>query len=270
MQNTATVHTLDRPMTADSQDQRNGPATVQRIETADIRRATKLARAIMTSRTRIGRLTGEPGTGKTEATKHLADTYGGLSDDTCTGTIRICARRGQTEAALVRAVATALGYDSGRGESTDAITDQAACRAEGILIVVDEANHLRWQHLERLRWLSDEAGAGILLVGTDLLSRTFRDGRNRIYLAQLASRIGGKQLQLTEMGARAAAAYVATPRFGRIDQRTAEAFHRAAGGYWRDLDELANACARIMAVEQTSTLTIPTINAARASLAERH
>jgi DNA transposition AAA+ family ATPase len=262
----ATVHTLDRPAPDPEQPAASPLATV---ETADLRRATKLARAIMQSRTRIGRLVGEPGTGKTHATHWICDQLGRLDDPTCARTLRLCARRGLTEAALVRAVATGLGCEYGRGESTDAILDAAGARAAGVLIVIDEANHLRWQHLERLRWLSDEAGAGILLVGTDLLSRTFRDGRNRIYLAQLASRIGGKQHEMGQMDARQAAAYVLTPRFGAVTQRVAEAFAKAAGGYWRDLDELASACTRILQVEQQQELTIAVVHAAAKSLAER-
>lgn len=243
------------------------PAT---IETADLRRAAKMARAIMASRTRIGRLIGEPGSGKTEATKRLTATLD-QEPATCRRAIRLCMRRGITEAALIRAVAAALGVDAGRGDSTDAIMDAAGARADGVLLILDEANHLHWQHLERLRWLSDEAGAGLLLVGTDLLSRTFRDGRNRVYLAQMVSRIGAKQVTMHPMDIRSVAAYCLTPRFGQVHKTVAETVHKATGGWWRECAELADACQRVIDQQPggSAGLTLPIVNAARQWLAER-
>lgn len=230
------------------------------VETPDLRACARLARAVMDSRTRIGRILGDPGTGKTEASRYLAATI--------PGAVRLCCRRGMSESALSRAVAGALGLDLRGGLSTDDVLDRAASVAAGRLVILDEANHLKWQHLERLRWLPDEAGAGLLLIGTDLLSRTFQDGRNAVYLAQLARRIGTKQVRMGPMDAKQTAAYLLQPRFGRVDAGTARAFHKAARGYWGQSTELADGCARVMAANSLDALSEAVVASAVASMAD--
>lgn len=230
------------------------------IETADLRACLAMARATMESRTRVGRILGEPGTGKTEATHYLAHQI--------PQAVRICCRRGLSEHALARRVAEGLGVENPHG-STDAILDVCERHADGRLIILDEANHLRWQHMERLRYLSDESGAAILLIGTDLLHRTFQDGRNAVYLAQLARRIGTKQVVLSRMDAKQTAAYVLMPRFGPVKHETGKEFHQHAKGYWGEAAELADGCQRIMSANAISELSPPVIQAAVRWLAER-
>jgi DNA transposition AAA+ family ATPase len=236
------------------------------IETADIRAVGEMAIAVMASRTRVGRILGEPGTGKTAASLYLA----GLSPEPLGARrlLRLCCRRGWSEAALVRRVAETLGAEPRAGQSTDAVLDACESMAHGCLLILDEANHLRWQHLERLRYLSDECGAGLILIGTDLLHRTFIDGRNRDYLAQLARRIGTRQVRMGRMDAKQTAGYVLQPRFGQITRQLAEQFQSHAKGYWGESTELADGCARIIETSgQPFSATV--IAAAAKDMAER-
>jgi DNA transposition AAA+ family ATPase len=64
------------------------------------------------------------------------------------------------------------------------------------LIIIDEANQLKWATLEKLRGLSDIGGAGLILGRTDILTRRLIEVRVRSYLAQLRQRIGGKKVLL--------------------------------------------------------------------------
>ena len=235
------------------------------IETQDLRYACAMAVAVMTSSTRVGRLLGEPGTGKTAATLHLASLPPAALSARMV--VRICCRRGQTESALARKIAECLGV-MGKG-STDAIINACEKPADGVLFIFDEANHLRWQHLERLRYLSDECGAGILLVGTDLLQRTFIDGRNAAYLAQLSRRIGTRQVRMGRMDVKQTAAYVLQPRFGAgVPQPLAKQFHSATKGYWGESIELAEGCQRVMTANGVS-FNADALSAAIKDLADR-
>lgn len=229
------------------------------IETPDIRAAARMAQAVMDSGTRVGRLLGEPGTGKTRATHYLVASR----DDA----VRVCCAHGISARAMMLRLAEALGLDEPRG-SLGALLDLVAAHAEKRLILIDEANHLRWQQLELLRYLPDEAGAGLILVGTELLHRTFVRGKNQVFLAQLARRIGTKQITLGRMDAKQTAAYVLAPRFGPVDQATAREFHTHAKGYWGESDELAAGCRRVMDVNQIAKLTEAVIQAAVGWLAE--
>lgn len=236
------------------------------ITTADLRAVGAMALAVMSSSTRVGRVLGEPGTGKTAASHYLR----GLEikvEDRPISIRRLCCRRGWTEGALVRRVALALGVPNVRG-NTDAVLDACESCTTDTLLVLDEANHLRWQHLERLRYLSDECGLGLILVGTDLLARTFKDARNGVYLAQLARRIGTRQVRMGKLTAKQTAGYVLQPRFGAVDKDLATYFHSHTRGFWGESIELADGCARVIAANE-QPFNRATVEAAIADLAER-
>ena len=130
-----------------------------------------------------------------------------------------------------------------------------ANQLNGRLLIIDEANHLGWRHIEILRYLPDEAGAGLILIGTDLLERSFYDGRSAVYLRQMAGRIGSKQLRLTPMkDDKELYHYVIIPEFGQVTKETAKAFMAGCKGYWRLAHELKEACQRIMTAQGLNKL----------------
>jgi len=201
----------------------------------------------------IGQIVGEPGTGKTWASKWLAQEL---------DAVRVCCAHGITDKALAIKLHTAFGGVQLQGSATTLLAKLEHLTADRLLIV-DEANHLRWQQMEMLRYLADEAGMALLLVGTDLMDRPFRDGRTATYLAQLSSRIGAKRVRfepLTNLDD--AAGYMIQPHFGRVDKATAKAFHKQAKGYWRDAAELAAACRRVMDAQSLTNLSVAVVEAA--------
>lgn len=225
------------------------------IETRHLRDALRMAQSVMASVDTgpIGQLTGEPGTGKTRAGKYLVERLGAA---------RLCCAQGISNRVLAGKVCAAFGIDGG-SSSANALIGKLEKSVTGKLLVVDEANHLRWQQLELLRYLGDEAGMGMILVGTDLMDRPFQDGRTATYLAQLASRIGAKRVRFAPLTTlEEVAGYMIQPHFGKVDKATAKAFHAQAKGYWRDAAELASACRRAMATQGIEQLTPVVVEAA--------
>jgi type II secretory pathway predicted ATPase ExeA len=200
----------------------------------------------------VGQLTGEPGTGKTRAGKALVERL---------GAVRVCCSQGLSSKGLVARIFAAFGGENTTG-SANALVGKLEALVSGKLLVVDEANHLRWQQLELLRYLADEAGMGLILVGTDLMDRPFKDGRTATYLAQLASRIGAKRVRFERLPLEEVAGYMIQPHFGKVDKATASAFHKQAKGYWRDAAELAAACRRVMETQGLDELSPVVIEAA--------
>ncbi len=231
------------------------------IKTRQVREALSLAQQLLTSDTRIGRILGEPGTGKTAISKLLP----GLMSN-C---VRVCVWDGITQKSLLQQLANALTVQNEIG-TTDALMKRCINNCADKLILVDEANHLRWHHLEKLRYLADEGSAAILLVGTELQTLPFKDNRTRTYLAQMARRIGTKQMttavmtKIDEIGA-----YVLKPRFNQISKEAAKQFKEYCGGYWGEAIELVEACERIMHTNNIDQLTLNVVESAHVSLADR-
>jgi DNA transposition AAA+ family ATPase len=225
------------------------------IETRHIREALRMAQSVMDSLETgpIGQLVGESGTGKTRAGKYLIERL---------GAVRVCCAQGISNKALVAKIHLALGAEKTPG-SANTLIGKLEELVAGKLLVVDEVNHLRWQQLELLRYLADEAGMGLILVGTDLMDRPFKEGRTATYLAQLASRIGAKRVRFERINAlEEVAGYMIQPHFGKVDKTTANAFHKQAKGYWRDAAELAAACRRVMETQGLTELSPVVVEAA--------
>ena len=156
---------------------------------------------------------------------------------------RICAGEGIGLIELKRRVAAAfLPEDSAANLTHTRIADAVKSYAEQVinaheqrpLLIVDEANKLGWRHLEYLRFLSDECGLAVLLIGTELYTRQFLTGRTRSLLLQLGRRIG---------------AAVASSK------QLVSTFYKAArGGNFGDADELAKTCERIMKASDIAQL----------------
>lgn len=226
--------------------------------------AAQMCDAVMSARPycRIGQITGYPGTGKSALTKWLAAERGALRIEVWT---RI------SDKDLMRLIAEAanragLGVDpTGTGNT---LFKRLVGVLGGRLLIVDEANHLKWAQLEILRGLSDLGGCGLLLVGTDLLAQTMSRAGVSTYLAQLRQRIGAKRIVLEPMAGEAEiAAYCLTPRFGKVSRKTAGAFLKATDGYWRSALELGDACERLMTAENIEKLDETVVQTAAAWMA---
>lgn len=225
------------------------------VETRQVRDALRMAQSVMDSLETgpIGQLVGESGTGKTRAGKALVERL---------GAVRVCCSQGISNKVLAAKIHAAFGAEKTPG-SANTLLGKLEAIVAGKLLVVDEANHLRWQQLELLRYLADEAGMGLILVGTDLMDRPFKDGRTATYLAQLASRIGAKRVRFERLNAlEEVAGYMIQPHFGKVDKATATAFHKQAKGYWRDAAELAAACRRVMEAQGLTKLSAVVVEAA--------
>jgi type II secretory pathway predicted ATPase ExeA len=189
---------------------------------------------------RIGQIIGNPGTGKSEAAEWLAAELGGAY---------VSAWQGISVNGLLLAVARALG-DTALKDNTanDAVYRALKPLAQGRLIVVDEANLLGWKQMEALRFLPDQCGAGLILVGTLLFDEYLRASKARTLVAQLVSRIGAKSVTFHPMSPRETVEAVVKPRWPEAPAEAAKAFANACKGVWRDAVELADTCARIMSV----------------------
>ncbi|HIE0070017.1 TPA: AAA family ATPase [Pseudomonas aeruginosa] len=231
------------------------------IETQAVQEALALANTVLAaSSNRVGKIDGKPRTGKSTIAHYLVQHL---------NAVRVCAYQGMSTKALMLDLCAALGLDVGNGTAAGLIRQVRPC-VRARLIIVDEANHLKWPQLEGLRFLADEAGMALLLMGTDIMNRQFRTPQTGIYLAQLASRIGAKTLHLTRMRRiDEGLAYVLQPLFGQVERATAKRFMQVSQGYWRDCIELAQACQRLMAPQGLTRLNTDIVDTAALWMAER-
>lgn len=235
------------------------------VETIQADQARQMCEAVVAAPrySRLGQITGEPGTGKTAVTNWLAREL---------GAIRIEAWAGMKEKTCLQELAHAfnragIAIDE-TGTSNTLIQRLIRARPEGRLIIVDEANHLRWPTLEMLRSISDIGGAGLVIAGTDLLAKKFTHPQIRVFLEQFRQRVGTKKMVMQPVSDPSElAAYVLAPRFGRVTRSAAQAFLRKTGGNWRFAVALSDACARLMENEQIATLDAQVIKTAAAWMA---
>ncbi|MEO1766764.1 ATP-binding protein [Thiobacter aerophilum] len=214
-------------------------------KTKAVTEAIKLAEVVMGSDNAIGEIVGPAGTGKSMAGRAVCEAYRAA---------RIVAFDGMTRHQLLRAVAQAAGIE-GPGA-----VDRLLAAPEGDtrrLIVVDEANKLGWRPLEALRFLADERGFAVLLIGTELYERQFAASRTRELLLQLGSRIGAKRMSTRHLDRAETYAHVLRPAFGDVaDKELINAFWMGCRkGNYREAVELAEECRRIMAANQMQNLT---------------
>lgn len=233
-----------------------------RTEAAD--HAAAMCRAVLDARPycRIGQITGQPGTGKSAMTCWLADEMDAIRVEVWTRISDKDMLRLIVEAAAKKGIAI---DPTGTGNT---LFKRLLAVLEGRLIIVDEANHLKWAQLEILRCLSDQGKCGLIIVGTDILSRTIAAASVSTYLAQLRQRIGAKRVVLGPMASdEEVAAYCITPRFGTVSRKTAAQFRKMTGGFWRAALELGDACARLMQAENIDKLDETVVQTAAAWMA---
>ncbi len=235
------------------------------VKTPQAEQAYQMCDVVMNTRqySRVGQITGEPGTGKSALTMWLEEQFGG---------VRIECWAGMGDKHMLQELARAYDarFDTTMqlvGTSNTLFQRLNEAGLNGKLIIVDEANHLKWKSLEVLRGLSDR-GAGVILAGTDLLSRTMTHPQIRVYLDQLRQRIGAKKIQMLPIAnADELAAYILVPRFPEITKKGATRFHQRCGGNWRSAGELADACERLMKNEGIARLDERVVETASAWMA---
>lgn len=239
--------------------------TIDFVETAMAGQARQMCEAVIAAPrySRLGQLTGDPGTGKTAATNWLAKEL---------GAIRVEAWAGMKEKTLLQELAyqfNKAGHSIDEsGTSNTLIQRLIRLAPEGHLIIVDEANHLKWPALEMLRSISDIGGAGLVIAGTDLLAKKFTHPQIRVFLEQFRQRVGTKKVVMQPVTEPAElAAYVLAPRFGQITKTSAKAFLRKTGGNWRFAVALSDACARLMENEGITQLDERVVETAAAWMA---
>jgi type II secretory pathway predicted ATPase ExeA len=234
------------------------------IRTEPAEHAVAMCKAVLAARPhcRIGQITGQPGTGKSALTAWLAGEMDALRVEVWT---RI-SDKDMLRLIVEAAVAKGLPLDpTGTGNT---LFKRLIAAVEGRLIIVDEANHLKWAQLEILRSLSDLGRCGLVIVGTDILSRTITSAGVSTYLAQLRQRIGAKRIVTGPIGSdEELAAYCIQPRFGPVTRKTAAAFRKITGGFWRAALELGDACERLMQAEGIEKLDETVVQTAAAWMA---
>lgn len=132
-----------------------------RTEAAD--HAVAMCRAVLAARPycRIGQITGQPGTGKSAMTYWLAEEMDAIRIECWTRISDKDMLRLIVEAANAKGLAV---DPSGTGNT---LFKRLIAALEGRLVIVDEANHLKWAQLEILRCLSDQGRCGLVIVGSD-------------------------------------------------------------------------------------------------------
>ncbi|MDM7321252.1 MAG: AAA family ATPase [Fervidobacterium sp.] len=234
--------------------------------TKAVREAISLAKVVLTSNSPIGEITGETGTGKTMACYAIIEELGG---------VRVCAWEGITRTQLLNEVLRSLWLDpahSAQKALTDLVKYGRSAR-ERILLIIDEANKLSWHNLELLRYLADEGGFALILVGTELYSKQFINEKTKPFLLQLGRRIGAKRHKMYNLSEAELAAYVIKPRFNGAAENAelVKRFWEASRkGNWGEAVELAEECRRLLEVNSISTLTLEVLDLAIAWAANRH
>lgn len=235
------------------------------IKTPQADAAKQMCEAVLAGRKygRMGQIIGDPGTGKSSLAAWLADEFGAIhvecwakmAKKSILQEIAIEFEKKHTVAAPVKGTADTFFRW---------LRDQDL---NGVLIIADEANQLSWATIEVLRGLSDR-GAGVVLVGTGVLTRTLKLAQSQIYTQQIRQRIGSKSIEMSPIdGAAKLAAYTLAPRFDQVTKSGATAFYQKTGGYWRAAVELADACERLMKNENLDKLDDTVVATAAAWMA---
>jgi len=209
----------------------------------------------------IGEIVGSTGTGKTTIGRHLVQKFGGR---------RVCAFKGITRNTLLRAIVQQVkgGEPGNSSRWLEQLAETGQVGDQRPLLVVDEANHLRWDSLEQLRYLADECGWAVLLLGTELYLQSFDNARTKPLLLQLGRRIGAKRVSTKAMDRAETALWVMRPAFGEgLGKELVTRFWQGCRrGNWGWAVELRDSCLRIMATNGVATLTDTVLEAALADM----
>jgi len=235
---------------------------VEIAETKFIREALALASLLKaTPGASVGEIIGDTGTGKTMAARAIMSRHAAM---------RVCAYEGMSRYALLGGVAAAAGIEGPSTRWMGMLAEWGLSQAERPLLILDEANKLRWQALETLRYLADECGFAVLLVGTEIYERQFMNAKTRPLLLQLGRRIGAKRARMGHLDRSETFLYVLQPRFGDVDRETATKFWQGCRkGNWGEAVELAEECVRICRSNNVAVLTMPVLEAALTWTANR-
>lgn len=253
-----------RPLIGRVVQQTTGGMIVQKQEireTKVVREALALADLVLGSENPIGEITGPAGTGKSYAGRAIVEKF---------RAVRLAAWDGITRHQLLREVAVLLGIE-GAG-AADRLLRRGATGGERVLLVLDEANKVSWRVLETLRYLADECGVAVLLIGTELYAQKFSEARTRPLLLQLGSRIGAKRISTRHLDRAETYAHVIRPAFGEVlDKDLVTAFWMACRkGNYREAVEFAGECRRIMETNAVQSLTPAVLEMAGKWMASRY
>ena len=232
-------------------------------KTKAIREALALAKRLLdTEGAPVGEIIGETGTGKTMAALAVMREFGAT---------RVAAHEGMTRYQLVRAITALVGVDGPATRHLDLLAEWAGGQQRRPLLIIDEANKLRWQSLELLRYLADECGFAVLLVGTELYERQFLSARTRPLLLQLGRRIGAKRHRMGRLDRAETYAHILRPAVGDVADKDliTKFWTGARRGNWGDGVELAFECRQLMEINEITTLTPAVLDAALAWSANR-
>jgi len=241
----------------------------QTIETLALKEALIMAETLLEQDSeRVGKVSGAPGTGKTVASKYLQSKY--------PDAVRLCAFEGITRREILIMLAQAWGHPSPRNVAYGALMNWCGERANGRLILIDEADELKHSLLNSLRTLADEYGAAIILFGSEILERQFADPRSGAYLARLARRVGTSVVTFRPIEGRddnamaLATTYFIKPVFGDVSKAAALEFLKHSHGYWGEAKELARACQRVLKLSggEGGKLTVLTVDVIRKAASE--
>ena len=123
---------------------------------------------------------GEPGLGKTSAAKAYVKEY--------PSTILIESYMGYTSKVFMQEIANRVNLEPNRAMHYNFEQSIARLKDTNRLLIIDEAEYLRYETLELIRRIHDMANIGVLLVGLPRLVENLR-GKKGQY-AMLSSRIG--------------------------------------------------------------------------------
>lgn len=146
--------------------------------------AIEKALAFARSRRKIAVVYGGAGVGKTTALRRFARNTPGAWIVTASPAIG-------SMAALLRELCRAMEL-SASGWKNSALSADIVRRLAGepSVLIVDEAQHLSIPALEQLRYIHDQAGAGLVLSGNESVYSRLTGGNRRADFAQLFSRVG--------------------------------------------------------------------------------
>lgn len=228
--------------------------------TPGIRMALSLRDTVLAApENRIGMIVGDPGTGKTIASKAIVGTT--------PGAMRIVGHPRMDAKSILKAIYDASGVQDAKGTTSSLMQNaMTSGLVKNKLIVLDEANQLLAKPFEVLRLLSDEAGAAVICIGTLLFRRYMVAEQATQLMKQFMSRVGPKSIDFRALTTDQLAMYLIIPRFGKVNREIAAGWHQATGGNLRQATELAWSVERVMKANNLNSITTEAVQAAIADL----